>query len=66
MSELLSVSLRLSPAVLRRNQFASFFQSLPDKSGEDWKVDGVVNQKLRLLAQLSLHRDGQVRRLHYC
>ncbi len=33
---------------------------------EDWDVDRLVNQKLCLPAQLPLHHDGPVQRLHYC
>lgn len=34
--------------------------------GEDWNGDGLVNQELRLMAQLPLHLDGSVQRPHYC
>jgi len=66
MSELLTLSLRLSPATL---QWISFFRSLRAKLvtiGEVWNVDRAVNRGLRLPAQLPLHHNGPVQRLNYC
>ncbi len=33
---------------------------------EGWNVDWLINRKLCLPAQLSLHHNGLVQRLHYC
>ncbi|XP_078031325.1 uncharacterized protein LOC117266705 isoform X2 [Epinephelus lanceolatus] len=68
--DLLTLSLRLSPATPRRKVIAvaHSFGQYPELMtiGEGWDVEGPVNQKLRLLAQLRLHHDGPTQRPHHC
>ena len=75
MTELLTLSLRESPATLRRKLIrAACTRDLvlsghyPELMtiGEGRNVDRLVNRELCLSAQLPLHHDGSVQSPHYC